>query len=363
MNSAQQKFQQVLDLCNQQDASDIHITSGVEPYMRVRNDVVRVCDEKMSQATVEEVARYMMTESQRDVFAEQHTIDFAFFSADGTRYRVNVFRQRGSVAMALRRLASEFRNFDDLYLPPQLSRLAEFHNGLVLVTGPTGSGKSTTMATIVDKVNANRHAHIITIEDPVEFVHPNKKSLVRQRELHCDVLTFADAVRAALREDPDVLLVGELRDTETMRAAVTAAETGHLVLSTLHTNDVVGTVSRVIGVFPSSEQESVRNQLSRTLRAVVSQRLVHQASGDGRVPAVEVMFVTPAIANLIRSGDLEQIYSVMQTGNEDGMLLLEQSLASLFAYGLITEDEALRLTRDPNIFESRLQIIQAAQPA
>jgi twitching motility protein PilT len=265
--------------------------------------------------------------------------------------------------MALRRLANEFRNFDDLYLPPQLSRLAEFHNGLVLITGPTGSGKSTTMATIIDKVNCGRHAHIITIEDPIEFIHANKKSLVRQRELHCDVLTFADAVRAALREDPDVLLVGELRDMETMRAAVTAAETGHLVLSTLHTNDVVGTVSRVIGVFPSNEQESVRNQLARTLRAVVSQRLVHQTNGKGRVPAVEVMFVTPAISNLIRTGALEQIYSMMQTGKEDGMLLLEQSLASLFAHGLISEDDAMRLTRDPNIFESRLKVIQTAKRA
>ena len=363
MNSAQQKFQTILDLCKQSDASDIHITSGVEPYMRVRNDVVKVTDEKLSPSMVEEVAKYMMTESQREVFSEQHTIDFAFFSSDGTRFRVNVFRQRGSVAMALRRLASEFRNFDDLYLPPQLSRLAEFHNGLVLVTGPTGSGKSTTMATIVDKVNESRHAHIITIEDPVEFVHPNKKSLVRQRELHCDVLNFADAVRAALREDPDVLLVGELRDTETMRAAVTAAETGHLVLSTLHTNDVVGTVSRVIGVFPADEQDAIRNQLARTLRAVVSQRLVHQLGGQGRVPAVEVMFVTPAISNLIRTGELEQIYSLMQSGNEDGMLLLEQSLASLFAHGLISEDDAMRLTRDPNIFESRLKVIQNAKRA
>ena len=268
--------------------------------------------------------------------------------------------------MALRRLSSEFGDFEGLTLPPQLSRLAEFHNGLVLVTGPTGSGKSTTMATIINKINENRFGHIITIEDPVEFIHRNKNCLVRQREVHCDVLSFADAVRAALREDPDVLLVGELRDVETMRAAVTAAETGHLVLATLHTNDVVETVSRVIGVFPSDEQAPIQNQLSRTLRAVVSQRLIHQVGEAGRVPAVEVMFVTKAIANLIRLGDLEQIYSVMKTGNEDGMLLLEQSLDSLFAYGLISESDATRLTRDPNIFETRLSMTQQArgmQPA
>jgi twitching motility protein PilT len=289
-----------------------------------------------------------------------------FSPKNGTRFRVHIFRQRGTVAMALRRLSSEFGDFEGLTLPPQLSRLAEFHNGLVLVTGPTGSGKSTTMATIINKINENRFGHIITIEDPVEFIHRNKNCLVRQREVHCDVLSFADAVRAALREDPDVLLVGELRDVETMRAAVTAAETGHLVLATLHTNDVVETVSRVIGVFPSDEQAPIQNQLSRTLRAVVSQRLIHQVGEAGRVPAVEVMFVTKAIANLIRLGDLEQIYSVMQTGNEDGMLLLEQSLASLFAYGLISESDATRLTRDPNIFETRLSMTQQArgmQPA
>lgn len=363
MNPAQKKFQEIIDLSKQNEASDIHITSGVVPYMRIRNDVLPVGEEPLSPFTVEELALSMMSDHQRDVFAEQNTIDFAFFTDDGTRFRVNVFRQRGTVAMALRRLANEFRSFDDLTLPPQLMRLAEFHNGLVLVTGPTGSGKSTTMATIVNRVNESRHGHIITIEDPVEFVHRNKKCLVRQRELHSDVPTFADAVRAALREDPDVLLVGELRDTETMRAAVTAAETGHLVLSTLHTNDVVGTISRVIGVFPSDEQDSIRNQLARTLRAVVSQRLVHQVGGKGRVPAVEVMFVTSAISNLIRTGDLQQMYSIMQTGGEDGMLLLEQSLASLFAHGMISKDDAMRLTRDVNIFESRLQLIRKAKGA
>jgi twitching motility protein PilT len=286
------------------------------------------------------------------------TIDFAFFRDDGTRYRANVFRQRGTIAMALRRLANEFHSVDDLTLPPQLLRLAEFHNGMVLVTGPTGSGKSTTLATIINTINENRHSHISTIEDPVEFIHRNKKSLVRQRELHSDVPDFASAVRAALREDPDVLLVGELRDTETMRAAVTAAETGHLVLATLHTNDVVSTVSRVIGVFPSDEQDSIRNQLSRTLRGVVSQRLLHKAGETGRVPAVEVMFVTTAIPNLIRIGDVQQIYSLMQTGNNEGMLLLEQSLASLYAYGMIEKEEALRLVRDEGIFESRLRLIK-----
>ncbi len=363
MTAAEEKFHEILQLAAKLGASDIHLTGGVEPYMRIRNDVKKVADDVLSAKVVEEIANSMMNDAQQAVFAQQQSIDFAFFVEGGSRFRVNVFSQRGSVAMALRRLANEFRNFDDLTLPPQLERLAEFHNGLVLVTGPTGSGKSTTMATIVNKINENRHGHIITIEDPIEFVHRNKKCLVRQRELHCDVPSFAEAVRAALREDPDVLLVGELRDTETMRAAVLAAETGHLVLATLHTNDVVGTISRVLGVFPSDEQESIQNQLARVLRAVVSQRLVHQTGDAGRVPAVEVMFVTPAISNLIRTGDLQQIYSQMQTGNEDGMLLLEQSLATLFAHGLISQDDALRLTRDTSIFESRLKLVQQARAA
>lgn len=363
MDVPQKKFRDLLNLCCQLQASDIHLTSGCQPFMRVRNEVKSVCDEPMSPFAVEQIATSIMTDSQRAVFDKSHTVDFALFSDMGTRFRVNVYRQRGTIAMCLRRLDEEFRSFDELTLPPQMSRLAEYKNGLVLVTGPTGSGKSTTLATIINQINETRADHIMTIEDPVEFIHANKKSLVHQRELHCDVLTFADAVRAALREDPDVILVGEMRDRETMRAAIIAAETGHLVLSTLHTGDVVGSVSRMISVFPAEEQDSVRNQLSRVLKAVVAQRLVHRTDGVGRAPAVEIMFVTSAIQNLIRTGDLTQIYSMMQTGNADGMLLLEQSLASLFAFGLIGRDDATALVRDHNIFETRLRRIQESRGA
>ncbi len=260
--------------------------------------------------------------------------------------------------MALRRLDDEFRTLTQLNLPPQLGELGSFPYGLVLVTGPTGSGKSTTLATIIHQVNLTRQCHIITIEDPIEYVHKNIKSLVRQRELFCDVPTFASALRAALREDPDVILVGEMRDFETIQAAIIAAETGHLVFSTLHTGDCVGSISRMVSVFPSDEQVAVREQLSRTLRAVVSQRLIRRADGKGRVPAVEIMRVNPAVANLIRIGDQRQIYSVMQTGAEDGMLILDQALAYLTAGGLITHDEALNWSRDPNVFESRLKMAQ-----
>lgn len=358
MDSSQLKFHDLLNLCVKLQASDIHLTSDCLPYMRVRNEIKPVSDEVFSSLAIEQIAHSMMTDAQRQVFEETHTLDYAFLSPGGSRFRVNVYRQRGTMALCLRRLDEEFRSFDELTLPPQMTKLAEYGHGLVLVTGPTGSGKSTTLATIINQINETRASHIITVEDPIEYVHANKASLVHQRELHCDVLTFADAVRAALREDPDVILVGEMRDRPTMRAAIIAAETGHLVLSTLHTGDVVGSISRMISVFPAEEQDAVRNQLSRVLRAVVAQRLVHRVDGIGRAPAVEIMFVTPAIQNLIRTGELTQIYSMMQTGNADGMLLLEESLARLLAFGLIGREEATQLVRDRSIFEARLQRIQ-----
>ncbi len=362
-SSMRNRFHAILDTSVELQASDIHITSGVPPYMRLQGAMKPTTTEPMSADEVEQMAMGLMSEEQRAIFAREHTLDFAFFSENGTRFRVNVFRQRSTIAMAIRRLDDEFRSVDELTLPPQVLSIADFHHGLVLVTGPTGSGKSTTLATIIDKINATHPKHIITIEDPLEFIHANKMSLVRQRELHCDVPSFHEAVRASLREDPDVLLVGELRDLPTMRAALTAAETGHLVFSTLHTNDVVGTVSRMIGVFSAEEQDAIRNQLSRVLRAVVSQRLLKRAEGGGRVPAVEIMFVTPAISNNIRRGELEQIYSLMQTGNKEGMLLLEQSLANLHAFGLISQEEALSLVRDQSIFESRLLHIRETRGA
>jgi len=358
MEATQQIFKEILDLSVSLQASDIHLTSGCPVYMRLRNEVKPVREGELGPEVVSRIAASMMTDQQQQAFRENHTIDFAFFADNGSRFRVNVFRQRGTVAICLRRLDDRFKDFEQLTLPPQVLKLADFQHGLVLVTGPTGSGKSTTLATIINRINETRRAHIITIEDPVECIHANKLSLVRQRELHCDVLSFADAVRSSLREDPDVILVGEMRDVETMRAAIIAAETGHLVLSTLHTEDVVGSISRMISVFPAEEQGAIRSQLSRVLRAVVSQRLLHRVDGVGRVPAVEIMFVTAAIQNLIRTGELQQIYSLMQTGNADGMLLLEQSLANLLAFGLVDRGEALTLVRDTNIFETRLRRVQ-----
>jgi twitching motility protein PilT len=370
MEPINDRFKLILEKCIELKASDIHLTSDCPISMRVRSDIKEVMAVTLTSAELEQLAAALMSEHQKSVFLDKSTVDFAFFSERGTRFRVNVFRQRGTVAMAIRRLDDEFRSFEALALPPQMAQLASFPHGLVIVTGPTGSGKSTTLATLINCINETRHAHIITIEDPLEFIHVNKKSLVRQRELYCDVPSFAEAVRASLREDPDVILVGEMRDLETMRAAIVAAETGHLVFSTLHTGDVVGSISRMTSVFPAEEQFAVKNQLARVLRAVVSQKLLHRVGGKGRVPAVEVMFVTPAISNLIRTGDIQQIYSMMQTGNADGMLLLEQSLANLCYTGLITREDAVQLARDTAIFDSRLRGLQqkakgqkATQPA
>jgi twitching motility protein PilT len=259
-------------------------------------------------------------------------------------------------------LDDTFRSFEALHLPPQLKELTALRDGLVLVTGPTGSGKSTTLATMINAINTGRSGHILTIEDPIEYVHRHRKCLVHQRELYTDVPAFADAVRAALREDPDVILVGEMRDLATMRAAITAAETGHLVFSTLHTADAVGALDRMIGLFPGNEQDSIRQQLSMVLRAVVAQRLLARKDGQGRVPAVEILKVTPAVAHLIRTNKPSQIYSAIETGAALGMQTMEQALAALNVQGLIDEVFARQMARDGRSFEDRRQRL-TAQPA
>jgi twitching motility protein PilT len=335
--------------------SDVHLSSGLPPWLRVDNELIAAGRQALTPDDVMQIALCLMSTSQQRQFAAQQQVDLAFCSADGTRFRANIYRERGNVAIALRRLETGFRDFLALNLPPQLEELTQFPFGLVLITGPTGSGKSTTLAALIHLINTTRACHIITIEDPIEQVHASHLSLVHQRELHTDVATFADALKAALREDPDVLLVGEMRDTETMRAAITAAETGHLVFSTLHTGDVAGAVGRMIGSFPADEQPLVREQLSRVLRAVVSQRLLRKAKGAGRTPVVEIMRVNTAIANLIRLGDLRQAYSIIAAGADEGMLLLEESLARLVSAGHLAKEEALPWCRDLAVFESRLR--------
>lgn len=348
-------LEMILTECSRSGASDVHLTSGQPVYFRVNDHVVQSKNLLLSADDVDAITHALLSDAQFAVYDQQRQLDLAFSAHDGTRYRVNLYRQRGQTALAIRRLDNAFSDLNQLHLPPHLIELGNFPYGLVIVTGPTGSGKSTTLASILHHINCTRPCHIITIEDPIEHLHANRQALVHQRELHVDVVDFASALKAALREDPDVLLVGEMRDLETMRAALTAAETGHLVLSTLHTGDAPGAVGRMVGSFPADEQPMVRDQLSRVLRAVVSQRLIRKKDGQGRVPAVEIMRVNSALSNLIRTGDMRQALSIIQSGADDGMLLLEQSLALLTAADFISREEALRWCRDVNIFESRMK--------
>ena len=299
------------------------------------------------------MARTLMNERQREAFAADWTLDVALSGADGSRYRVNAFHERGGVSLAIRRLEDRFRGLEEWNLPAELAELTHLRDGLVLVTGPTGSGKTTTLASLLHIINRERSCHILTIEDPIEYLHENIRALVSQRELHTTVPTFAAAVRAALREDPDVILVGEMRDVATMRAAITAAETGHLVFSTLHTGDAVGAVERMIGVFPADEQHSIRQQISLVLRDVVAQRLVPRRGG-GMVPAVEILKVTKAVSHLIRTGRSEQIRSVMEGAAGSGMRTLEQSLAALVVQGTVAEPDARTVAHEPASFDAWL---------
>ncbi|MFT5526097.1 MAG: twitching motility protein PilT [Pirellulaceae bacterium] len=358
MSDAKVWLNALLDQMVDMQGSDLHLTSGVEPYMRLNNDIVMLDEKIIPPENVDEMVRSLLTTYQIETFERQQSVDMAFFSDRDDRFRANVFRQRGTSAAVIRHLQGGSQTMNELMLPPQLHELSEYHHGLVLVTGATGSGKSTTLSTILNRINETRASHILTIEDPIEFIHQNKKSLIRQRELHSDVPCFGDALRAALREDPDVILVGEMRDLDTIRAAITAAETGHLVFSTLHTGSASAAISRVISQFPAAEQSTVRMQLATCLKAVVSQRLVHRSDNTGRVPIIELMIVNSAIANLIRTGDTAQIHSVMQTGLKDGMIIVEHSLACLVVHGILDLQDAERLASDPNILHSRIEMIR-----
>jgi twitching motility protein PilT len=355
------RLETLLELCEELQASDLHISGGLPPYVRRQGELTPLAEPALGHAEVEALARTLMHARQWETFLERQSIDLAHTSRGGRRFRVNAYREQGAVALALRRLRDDFLEFDDWGLPEELGELCALHDGLVLVTGPTGSGKTTTLATLVHRVNTTRQAHVVTVEDPVEFVHRSRRALVHQRELHVDVPSFAEAVRAALREDPDVILIGEMRDLDTMRAALVAAETGHLVLSTLHTADAVGSVERMLGSFPAQEQDSVRHQLSMVLRAVVAQKLLPRADGTARVPVLELLKVTTAVANLVRTGRFEQIYSVLETGTAHGMRTFDRELARLVREGVLGERLARSHARSLRAFDEGLAL--GAAPA
>ncbi len=338
---------ELLSFAVKQNASDLHLSSGVPPMIRVDGDVRRVNMPAMEHREVHALIYDIMNDKQRKDYEEFLETDFSFEVPGLARFRVNAFNQNRGAGAVFRTIPSKVLTMEDLGLGKVFQDLAMLPRGLVLVTGPTGSGKSTTLAAMVDYINNMRYDHVLTVEDPIEFVHESKKCLINQREVHRDTYGFNEALRSALREDPDVILVGELRDLETIRLALTAAETGHLVFGTLHTTSAAKTIDRVIDVFPGDEKSMVRSMLSESLRGVVSQALLKKAGG-GRIAAHEIMIATPAIRNLIREDKVAQMYSSIQTGAGYGMITLDQSLKELLRKGLISRDDATRLAQNPN---------------
>ena len=323
-------------------ASDLHLSTGNPPILRVHGDMVPYKGDALTVDSIKQMLYSIMTEQQRSDYERDLEIDFAISFGENMRFRVNAFNTLNGPAAVLRTIPDRIVSLEDLGAPEILKRLCNLHKGLILVTGPTGSGKSTTMAAMVDHINANEAKHIITIEDPVEFVHQSKRSLINQREVGKNTKSFARALRSALREDPDVILVGELRDMETIQLALTAAETGHLVMGTLHTNSAPKTIDRIIDVFPANDKEMIRAMLSVSLEAVITQALLKRRDG-GRVAAHEIMLGTPAVRNLIREGKIPQLYSMLQIGSKIGMCLMKDSVQHLLEQGIINEQAAKAL--------------------
>src|SRR5437588_2269617 len=330
--------------------SDLHITTGTAPLVRVHGEI-RPLDgyQQLNSAETKQLAYSVLTDAQKHRFEENLELDFSFGVKGLSRFRANIFNQRGAVCAVFRAIPYEIRSFEDLGLPPVVKDLCNKPRGLVLVTGPTGSGKSTTLAAIIDKINKERHEHILTIEDPIEFLHNHKSCIVNQREVNADTRGFANALRTALRQDPDVVLVGEMRDLETIESALRIAETGHLTFATLHTNSAASTINRIIDVFPSMQQGQVRAQLSLTLEGILCQSLLPRADGRGRALAMEILIPNSAIRNLVREDKVHQIYSMMQTGQDiHGMQTFNQSLATLVHKRQITRETAMKRTSDIN---------------
>src|SRR5215217_1869722 len=336
--------------------SDLHITIGTPPQVRVHGHLERLEGADLNPSETKALTYSVLTDSQKKRFEEMRELDFSFGIKGLARFRCNMFNQRGAVGAVYRVIPEKIRSFNDLGLPPVLATLSQRPRGLVLVTGPTGSGKSTTLAAMLDKINKERHDHILTIEDPIEFVHQHKNCLVNQREVHSDTQSFTNALRAALREDPDIVLIGEMRDLETVEAALRIAETGHLTFGTLHTNSASQTINRIIDIFPAHQQSQIRTQLSLVLEGIVCQALLPRADGKGRVCSLEILVPTPAIRNLIRDDKVHQIYGAMQTGQDKlGMQTANQSLASLHMKRLITLETAIGASSNRDELQDMIQ--------
>lgn len=346
---------EILEEAKAAGASDVHITVGIPPKIRVNGKLITLTQyNRLLPADTLDMLLSIMTETQRNRFEEKGEYDMSFSIPDLGRYRVNAYKQRGSVALAFRLVGTKVPAPEELGVPASVIDLYQRKRGLILVTGPTGSGKSTTLAAIIDKINNCRDAHVITLEDPIEYLHQHKMAMVNQREIGLDSENYANALRAALREDPDVILVGEMRDFETISVAITAAETGHLVLSTLHTIGAASTVDRVIDVFPPHQQQQIRVQFSNVLEAVISQQLIPTIDGKGRVAAFEVMHANHAVRNLIREGKSHQLTSVMQTNRKLGMMTMDEAIQQLYYGGRISREMAIQFAQDPDNMETKI---------
>jgi twitching motility protein PilT len=341
-------LRELLDLMVKRKASDLHITVGAPPILRIDGKLVKTDFEMLTPDLTKKLAYSIMNERQRQKFEENSELDLSFGIEQLSRFRCNVFMQRGNVAVALRQIPFKVMSFSELGVPDVVVKLAELPRGLVLVTGPTGSGKSTTLAALIDKINDERHLHIITVEDPIEYLHRHKNCLVNQREIYSDTKSFANSLKYALRQDPDVVLIGEMRDLETMEAALTISETGHLAFATLHTNSTAESINRIVDVFPTNQQEQVRIQLSFVLQGVVTQQLIPKVGG-GRVLGMEILIATPAVRACIRDEKIHQIYSLIQAGAKFGMKTMNHSLMELYAKKKITYADAV--ARSSNIAE------------
>ncbi|MGW8271858.1 MAG: type IV pilus twitching motility protein PilT [Thermodesulfovibrionales bacterium] len=345
-----------LKIMIEKGASDLHVTTGSPPRLRVDGKLLPMDHSPMTPGDTKALCYSILTDAQKHKFEENSELDLSFGIKGLSRFRANIFMQRGAVAGAFRTIPFTIRSFRELGLPDSVMDFSKKPRGLVLVTGPTGSGKTTTLASIIDTVNAERYDHIVTIEDPIEYLHPHKKSLVNQREVNADTVSFSAALKYILRQDPDVVLIGEMRDLETIEAALRVSETGHLTFATLHTNTAVQTINRIIDVFPPHQQEQVRTQLSFVLEGIVAQQLIPRRNGNGRVLAVEVLIPNPAIRNLIREDKIHQLYSMMQTGQAKfGMQTMNQSLFDLYMRGLVSYEDALSKSPVPEELLTMLQ--------
>lgn len=336
----------------QENASDLHLTENCPPIFRVDGRLISFSEEPLGRAQIQEMIYSVLSDAQKAVFENEKELDFSLGLSGIDRFRINVHMQRGSVEAALRRISLFIPSMEELQLPPVIADLARKQNGLVLITGPTGTGKTTTLASIINLINSERTCVIMCIEDPIEYIYTNKKSVIKQREVHRDTNSFAEALKRCLRQDPDVIVVGEMRDLETISTALTAAETGHLVLATLHTPDAPQTVERIIDVFPPYQQQQVRLQLSTALQGVISQKLAPRASGKGRIMVPEIMIATSGIRNMIREKAVGQLRTAIQTGSQYGMRTFDKSLNELYEKNIITYQTALSLASDTNELES-----------